>query len=452
VSRFVIKTRVKLNSTGATILPVIVLSSAILILLTTLLRSYTSSNSRFVRQVDRIVALSNARNGIYASLIVRNAPTIEKPIDVFDTTEFMDSTTDEFLFSPGEKLGGAVVIFGSNLFTQSLRSTGYKDRDTSVITAEIGSRYKLTDTTLLLCRTTPPQLSGNLSGEVLLLANDSLPEALPLNLDGLSKVKEIFDSLFIRGDSLDESPPLVINYSDQLNAASDTINSPLFFDAGGGFLDINAKGREFFILGDFQITGEVTVTGGEFIVGGEFRLNDKSKFIGSTIICKERVFIADESSFSGKIVAGDIIEIYGNSSVKEKTLLIAFEKNLKAPKQTTPVDKDVSAPTKMFGINIRDFATVDGSLVALGKKGGIRTFVDTKSSGILWSRSRVVHGGEHSGLIRAVTLGNESGNSSNSGEKAILDAMSGSLEISDERVSYELPWFIGVEELIEWGE
>ena len=289
------------------------------------------------------------------------------------------------------------------------------------------------------------------------LVRFTTPTQAPIRIDPAKvatvkkKLTAVFAELDMTRGDIDGMPTVIETQSD-CNALSDTIVGPLFFDAPYGEETISLRQRTIVVLGDLQLTGDMKITGGTLMVLGEVRLNDKSALSDVEVQAKGRVFFADESSFSGKLVTESIIEIYNEALILKGSLLIAFGEK----------KKSTTRKRQLFDISVRENALVEGSLISLGAKGGgIQTEDEVQTMGLLLSTLPIYHRGEHEGYLQAPALQNPNdtvgttekrGISSSPKKTTAENLLWGRITYSFDTLALALPWFIGEPSRQSWRE
>lgn len=446
---------------GSTLVTVTVVMTVIAITLALFLRSQSSTLPSFVKRKDKLQAIANSR-----SAAIKGLQELLKESEQ-DTSAINDAPLFEEESSPlwrDSGFGSAKGDPATTPFAQEITAIGEKGNERYTVTAEMRSSFTPSDTVVILC-VKSVLAAANLSGTKALFDSDTARNALPANMQGLGLAKSWMEKLF-NNDIDFQNPPKTVSTSSEFSTVEDTVHGPLFLASMGSELKINGNSRTVFIDGDLQITGDVTVQDITFLVAGEVRLNDRADLKRCSIFSKKRVFVADESRFSGRIASLKRIEIYGDSKISDRSLIVSFSGKAKEEKKDSTGNSSSeksSKKTKAGAINIREQAVVDGSCLALGNN-GIMTEIDSKTTGILWSRTWIRHTGTHKGVLRALLYkgGDQSQPVPEAPSKSeetpvvvkqpVQQEIIGRVETLFEPIAYPLPWFIGEPSLMKWKE
>lgn len=337
-----------------------------------------------------------------------------------------------------------------------------REKETSVL---LGSRpFTRPDTVLYLRKPERPKGAGLVDGAVGLV---------PVEVDSLAgdrrhrlrvcapELKEYIDEhstlLAQTLDTAFESSPLRVSHTDDLATVPDMVEGTLVLDAT--FHTIHwAQERTIHVLRHLQIDGDARIEGLKFVVGGEIRLNVEDNFSAAdeirmrevTLFSRSRIFFARNVVFEGSALALGDVEIYHNAQIVNKSVIASdAAPRMKAEtKRAAGGDSaDVAVPKSLFTIYVRNEATVDGVLLNLNQKGGIKTGPETVLRGVLWAEGRVCHQGELEGVIKATALVAADNPMDIQG-----NAMDGSVRRLDAIGDYHLPYFVGELTILEWTE
>ena len=451
---------------GSALPLVLTFASIGFIIVTVYLAHQVRSNVHALRSPAALQAALNARSGIYRALDnfdSENGFDTLKTISAIDRLFSMDMFDDIDTSFNGEPLEAdtAETVF---LYTNDSANTARVTVDTRDIYSLITSR----STVLNVTRAVEARLGCSAPAKpdtVLILENNSpvigrlvgKAHQTAKRPDTLGSAKSADERInrFIAGlerqnvyseDTADFGVPLVIQNSGELDAVPDTVRSHLLLD--GVFSNIVWKGkRRIIVYGDLQITGFFKVENMEFIVSGEVRILDNASAANVYLFSARRIFIGGGAVFHGDAVTSGSINVYGKAEVRDRSLLVAVgasgstQKNQKIPER--------------YSILLSEDSRFDGTAVALGNPGGIKTGPDVRASGILWAQNIVCHNGKLLGIIKAEYLLNCSVPGSDSlaaPSKITENAFSGAIEPLPSIESYKMPYFMGIPHIISWKE
>ncbi len=465
------------SESGSTLVTVTVVMTMIAISLAIFLKSQTSTLGSFANRRDKLQAIANARAAIHKGFI-----EIETE-DEEDTSAINESLWEEEDSSSlwvSEKFGNAEIEFSTTPFAQEVTATGTFENQEYNTKAERRSTFTPDDTVLIVCNESVLTAS-NCSGSKAIFDSDSVAGALPLNIRGAALAKEWLAEQFA-DDDLVLDAPLTVSSAKGFNNLEDTLRGPLFLASVSSTLELNGNDRTIVVQGDLQLTGEIKVRNTTFVGNGEVRVNDFSTMTNCNIYCKDKLFLGDESKFSGRIASLERIEIFQLAEVLDESLIISFA-GKKKPKSKTKATAGENSKAKsgssdkvtgkmlnksaantksaVGAINLREQVKVSATCVALGNA-GIMTEMDSKSSGLMWSKTWIRHRGKHVGTLRAPLFKGEPGTDapkelpatgvSKGKKQPIQQVVIGSIERPFEKVVYPLPWFLGDPKLISWRE
>ncbi|MBD3355940.1 MAG: hypothetical protein GF363_02170 [Chitinivibrionales bacterium] len=260
-------------------------------------------------------------------------------------------------------------------------------------------------------------------------------------------------------DTAFEVAPFRIAHGDDLDSIPEMIDGDLLIDAT--FHTIQwAEDRTIHVLKDLQIDGDVLLEGLTFNVGGEIRLGVDENFSSAdeiqlrdvTLFSRSRIFFARNVIFEGSAMALGDVEIYSNAQIVNKSVIASNGEPGKNKGEEKARGQGASGanpakPSNPFTIYVRDEATVDGVLLNLNSKGGIKIEPQTELRGILWAEGSVCHEGRLDGAVKAKVLV-----SSEETTGTTRNIMDGSVRSLDNIGEYHLPYFIGELTILEWRE
>lgn len=467
------------DRSGSTLVTVTVVMTVIGISLALFLKSQTATMPSFTQRKLSLQAIANARSAVL------QAQAEMKEIDEPDTgaiNESLFEDENQWQLWKDKTFGSASFETASTPFVQQVVSVGEMKGRSYKAVVEMGSKYTPGDTVLLLIGKSVLEASG-ISGTKVMLDSAGSSADILLNKKSASQSKKWLEDQFADMETAELDMPLVIRSHENFAEMADTITGDLFIDGSGGEFMLNGGEREIYVLGDIQVTGKVTIRNLSALVAGELRLNDQGKMQQNRIATLKKVFLDGESEFSGELVSLDRIEIFNTAKVLGQSLIVSFggkEKKVnaqaekktpetpeKAPEQKTseapePAPQKQQKASASGAINIREFADVSASCIALGSE-GIMTESDAKSSGVLWSKTWIRHRGSHKGLLRAELYDGEPGTHApqevdpvgNKGagvKQPKQQIILGRVEPPFEKATYPLPWFMGEPEMVKWVE
>lgn len=476
------------NQKGSALYTVLILSTAAIVLILVYIKTQYAFSGPSIRKSHSLQALLNARSGIWygLELIKENAENSFSKDSKLSQKAINDSIFSSDLFSekkneddknnnvfdslisliPYDSSFGKINLnIEKDDFYITLRSEGVMRKTSSVVEAQIASRpFTNTDTVLYLGTVSPVKGMGYVGGRTAFesksIDSTSINSEKRFHVDkkGLRNfVLSYEESLASNNDTAIKEMPLTVFYEDEFDEIEDTIKGPLFFDGSSRDLIINGKGKTIIVYDELQFTGTVILNDITFIVGGDIKLLDEANLKNVTLFTKSRLYIADKSRLNGTALSKGVIEIYGESSVEEQSLLISMGAGLKPVKpkikekvqETKNTVKTDSLSTRLFSVNIRDKASVDGILIDMGKatEGGISTAKETLLRGVLWSEGTVCHRGELEGVIKAKVLVDDDHLTATT-----ENFLEGDVKTFEGIEHYLFPIYFGKPVLIDWRE
>lgn len=471
------------NKKGSALYTVLILSTAAVILILTYIKTQYLFTGPSIKKSHSLQALLNARSGIWygLDLIQTEAENNFSGEDKKSTKAINDSLFSAGLFDFGddssedekEELDSIITLFPFDSsfgkftleilkddFYITLLSTGETRSSKAKIKAQIASKpFNSSDTVLYLETISPVKGIGYIEGRTA-FSKKSIDTSLidserRFNVDrkGVKEFISSFEKTFEdANDTALMQMPLSIFYDDEFERVEDTIRGSLFFDGTSRDLIIKGKGRKIIVLEELQFTGTVDMGDITFIVAGDVKLLDEANLSNCIIFSKSRIFIGNKSRFSGTAISKGVIEIYDEASIENRSLLLSMGTGIKAAKQS--IQKDTvntssdSLTTRLFAVNVRDKAIVDGILVDMSKTvGGISTSKDAVLRGVLWSEGTVCHRGELEGVIKAKVLVDDDHLTATT-----ENFMEGDVKVFEGLDHYLFPIYFGKPALIDWSE
>lgn len=458
------------GDSGSTLTTVIVFASVGLIVLTMYLSHQTRTSVSALRSPAALQALLNARSGIYRGLEIL-AGEFDEP-DTLKTISAIDNIFRMDMFDGIFDDTGATV-YGDSLSMNNAKTISlYSDDDInkSEISFNVKGMYNFitsTSTVNKMTRTVEAAqgCAAPAKGDTVLILENNLPikglfrgkaHQTDKNIidDTLSSensekriknfISEINTQTIAYEDTSTFAIPLTIQYSGSIESIPDTVKGHLLLD--GAFSEIVWKEkRKILVYGDLQVTGSFKLENLELRAGGEIRILDKASLVNVSLFSMSRIFIGDNAVFSGNALSVGSINVYGSAEIKNKSSLISVG---------TGGSKQQDKPGN-YSIFLSESSVFDGAAIALSNPGGIKTDTGVKLSGILWAQKAVCHSGKLSGLIKAEFLVNCSNFSSDSLVKLTdlkENSFSGQLEPLSSIDNYNMPYFIGIPQIISWRE
>ncbi len=457
------------NKRGNTLPIVLFFAACGMIVVTLYLAHQGRANLLAYRSPSGAQALLNARSGVYKALELLDStnqtdslPTISTLDQIFRMDLFDSITTEtdssEYLTINGDpklmtlykddtvnssevaaKLKGIFCLISSE---SSILKTTRK------VEATLGCPAPARPDTVLILENALP-VNGSIKGKICqptAQAQDSTRKE-----QKKIKYKKFFSALKERVlptlDSLILDVPLTIQSQKSLSLIPDDVNSHLILD--GAFTDITwSEDRKIIVRGDLQISGTFRLENLDITVGGEIRILDESHLENISLFSSGRIFIGDKAQFQGDMIAMGSINIYGNASVLGKSTLLAAGNTDSLSGKRTDIPRN-------FSILISENASFDGTAVAFGNPGGIKTDPDTRSTGILWAEKLVCHSGELSGIIRAEYLIDCTDIKSDSvlfPSSLKENTFTGTISSLSSIENYAMPYFLGEPVIVNWKE
>ncbi|MFP4162463.1 MAG: hypothetical protein ACLFQB_00095 [Chitinispirillaceae bacterium] len=450
------------NEQGNTLPIVLLFASCGLIIVSVYLTHQVRTTSMANRSPSSLQALLNARSGIYKGLEKLRSddqkdtlPTISAVdqifrMDLFDSLDLApeSSTIGEKekikLFKEDSSNWSEVTITPHGMYCQ-IHSEATVRKTTRRVEAILGCSAPARPDTVLVLENDKP-VKGTYRGKLW------QPKRKKSDSKGKKKqFQEFISSLKSRIISQEDTStfgvPLTIQSPKALNSIRDTVKSNLILD--GSFTDLEWKEkRKITVQGDLQIIGEFRLKDLDIAVGGETRILDQTKLANVTLFSIGRIFIGDQATFQGNALTMSSINVYGEASVHSKSSLCAFGSadSVNSKREDIP---------RNYSILLSESSVFDGTAIALGNPGGIKTDETAHISGILWAEKAVCHKGEMAGLIKAAGLVDcsqlESDSLINTSDVE-ENNFSGTIEPLSTIIDYRMPYFLGEPFIISWKE
>lgn len=433
------------NQKGSALYTVLILSTAAVVLILVYIKTQYTFSGPSIKKSHSLQALLNARSGIWygLELIQKKSENSFSKDDKLSQKAINDSIFSSDLFSEESNENStktneldsiiSLVPYDSSFgkinlniekddFYITLKSEGVMRSSSSIVEAQIASRpFVNSDTVLYLETISPVKGIGYVGGRTAFLkksidsSSNNSEKRFHVDKNGLKNfVLSYEEALSSNNDTAIKEMPITVFYEDEFDGVSDTVKGPLFFDGTSRDLIINGNGRTIIVYEELQFTGTVIINDITFVAAGDIKLLDETHLKNSILFTKSRMFMADKSRFNGTALSKGVVEVYGEASVEERSLIISMGAGLKpVKKKLKEKGKDLlntvktdSLSTRLFSVNIRDNATIDGILIDMGKatEGGISTAKETLLRGVLWSEGTVCHRGELEGVIKAKVL------------------------------------------------
>jgi hypothetical protein len=456
-----------LRGTSGNALPVVLMFASVgLIVVVGYLSHQARSNARALRSPTALQATFNARSGVYHALdnlIWGNEPNTPEAsseieqlfsMDMFDgaDTSFGNESPDTsvtkriFLYADDSVNTADINVEPQGIYCL-ITSVSTVLHTTRTVQARLGSPAPAKPDTVLILENNLP-IRGRLSGRA--HQTDKKSDTLSSTKSVEGRIKEFIISLNSKSMSTEDTSffeaPLVIRNSGELGAIPDDVKSHLLLD--GSFSSITWKSkRKITVSGDLQVTGFFKLENLEFSVGGEIRILDYASLANVTLFTEQRIFIGDNAVFHGNALAMGTINVFGHAEVKERSSLVAAGVR-------SSMSQNRNQPNR-YSIFFSDAAKFDGTAVALGNPGGIKTDPKASLQGILWAQRAVCHGGKLTGIIKAEFLldcydpeSDSLAATPNIAENVFSGTIEPLLSIGD----YVMPYFIGTPRIISWRE
>lgn len=481
------------NNKGSALYTVLILSTAAVILILIYIKTQYAFTGPSIKKSHSLQALLNARSGIWYGLemiqsSMENSFSGDEKLsqkainDSVFTSGLFDDVNDDTAKSYNEIDSILTVVpfdssYGSftlnvlkDDFYITLQSEGQMRSSKINIEAQIASRpFSNSDTVLFLETSSSVKGIGYIEGRTAFSTSGSIDSSSNnskrrffVDTKGVKNFVDSFDeSLSGKNDTALMQMPLTVFYEDEFERVDDTIRGSLFLDGTSRDLIINGNGRRIIVQEELQFTGTVILKNITFIVAGDTKLLDEANLSDVTVYSKSRIFIGDKSRFSGTAISKGVIEIYNEASIENRSLLLSLGTGVKGAKKTNSVLKDStstlnetkqenidSLTTRLFAVNVRDKAVVDGILIDMSKTaGGISTSKDAVLRGVLWSEGTVCHRGELEGVIKAKVLVDDDHLTATT-----ENFMEGDVKVFEGIKHYLFPIYFGKPVLIDWRE
>jgi hypothetical protein len=428
-----------------------------------------------IRRPSGIQAVLNARSGVLKALSIlkrsdtpirsdslKTDSTASKSVrfgdDMFEDTSVIDTVYEKsssidyqpscFSLYDDSSYGLCSLSLTSEGKGVFIRSLGMHRRQKAAVFAELaGAPFKSPDTVLYLTTSGHPEGSGNIRGYQHNIpsastsadsAGNSRFEVNPGLLAVFMKQFE-YEAQPLDADSGAGQFATTVRTQEQFDAMPDNVTGHLVLENRFGDT-INGCFRKIHVSGKLQIQGSMSISKASFIVEGDAQILDNAELRNAVIFSSSNLFISGKGVFEGTAIAGNDIEVLGNASILNKSLLIcrSSEKNNKNSDSTGAIN---------FAVHIRDQSTVDAVVIDVARK-GIECSASSKVKGVLWSLGPVCCNGPFEGVIRADRL--SAGGASSQTQSG--NTLEGRIVPLEEIASYQLPFFIGTLTLSSWRE
>ncbi len=455
---------------GSAMLVVLTFAAVGLIVVTSYLAHQARANVKALRSPAVTQATLNARSGVYRvfeTLFSKNAldtlETIHAIDRLFGADMFNDADTGGFYYEAADtgaakktflyardSVNTAFVAVQTQGIYGLITSTSTAFNITRAAEARLGCQAPAKPDTVLILENDLP-INGRFKGKAhrivkttdsLLSVSSSRNQEDRINgfISGIKRQNTFVEDTSVFGN------PLIIRTHKEFAVIPDTVKTHLLLD--GAALSAAWKSRrKITVYGDLQITGFFTLENVEFKVGGDIKLLDNASLANVGIFSMRRIFIGDNAVFQGDALAMVSVNVYGKAAVRGRSTLIAAGVLGSTQKPT--------AASNRYSIFISDASEFDGTAVALGAAGGIKTDPGAKLSGVLWAQKNVCHNGILTGIIKAEYL-SDCSNQNNNGVAAVQkiteNAFGGAIEPLASVDDYKMPYFIGTPLIINWRE
>lgn len=465
---------------GSALPMVLIFAVTGLIIVSSFLYFHLSSLKIPVHSLTAAQALFNARSGIYKGfhelthpkdtgyvnpLIDATNPSFGK--SMFDSSS-ADSLSDSVNIDNKLTLDGGSVMY--SLYSRDssdtaevemvseggscvLKSTGRYKNVTMKIEAVLGSRIPVHPDTVAICYNInewdAPGIRGTKTSRADSLADSVSPWLRTLISSNQETLSESDTGL---------EPPLTIQSNRDLAKIPRVVNGDLLID--GSFHSLTWKDTgTYVVVGRMDISIDVYIEGIKFVVGGEITLSGKSRMNQVSLFSQSKIFIGDDSRFSGNALALNSVAIYGNAAVENKSTIIVSGSS-KTDTSSSGTQKDTK-PKKIYSIEIGDKAIVDGVLVALGSPGDIKTHEGVTVTGVMIAQKEIGHLGKMAGFMSAgrfidpetnLETPLTAGGTDTASVKSFINVVRGELEPLSTIDEYKQPFFIGKLTIVKWRE
>jgi hypothetical protein len=462
----------KPRGNSGNVLPVVLAFASVgFIVVAAYLAHQARANTSALRAPAALQATLNARSGVYRAL---ERLTSDSGFDTLKTisavdqlfrTDMFDDVDTGFYYEPpnangakrillytGDSVNASDVAISNHGIYSLITSRSTAQNITRAVEARLGCPAPAGADTVLILENALP-VNGRLNGKTrqIVKSMDTLSSAQSQKtLEGRisSFISGINRQIIPDDDTSSFGIPVIIRAHSDLAAISDTVRTHLTLDGASTNVVWKDK-RKIAVYGDLQITGSFRLENLEFSVSGEIRILDNASLANVYIFSMQRIFIGDNAAFHGDALAMGSINVYGNAEVIGKSSLIAV-----GSRNFMPQGGGVFASNR-YSILISESSVFDGTAVALGGLGGIKTDHGTKITGILWAQKAVCHNGALFGIIKAEYLFDCS--DPNKRPPAALselteNAFGGTVAPLSSIGSYNMPYFMGAPRIVDWRE
>ncbi|MFP4013106.1 MAG: hypothetical protein ACLFVQ_03400 [Chitinispirillaceae bacterium] len=451
------------NEQGNTLPVVLLFASCGLIIVTMYLAHQVRSTDLANRAPSSLQALLNARSGIYKGMEKLQSEEREDTLstisavdqifrmDLFDSLDLdpepsmMGETETIQLFKEDTVNYSEVSITAQGMYCL-VTSKSTVQKATRTVEVILGSSAPARPDTVIILENDLP-LKGSYRGKLWQKTGKSDSKSQEKKTQFRSFLSSLRERIVSEEDSTTFDVPLTIQSHKGVTTIPDTVRSHLVLD--GTFSEITWKEKKkITVQGDLQLVGSFTLEDLDMAVGGEIRILDEAKLTNVSLFSMGRIFIGDNARFQGNALTTASINVYGNASVEKKSSLCAFGTADSIGSRRKDIPRN-------YSILLSEQSVFDGTAIALGNPGGIKTDPGTQVSGILWAENLICHSGQLSGLIKASSLFDCSQMTEDTLVKASdleENSFSGTAEPLSSIGEYRMPYFMGDPFIISWKE
>ncbi len=334
-------------------------------------------------------------------------PALDSAFDSSSTSLFPDEPFEANPFST-DSFGICTVSVKPNGFSISVTSDGYyRDKKRTMLAEIAGHLFSSGDTTMYLAKGERPT-GGYFEGEYCLIKN------LPQSRKELFRVRKKYleealskyhQSMFETVDTGFASGMEMVQSNSDFHELPETVEGDLFIDGDMRWIEIESR-RTINVIGNVQITGtDVILKGIELVVNGTINIFDKAVLENVSLFARSEIMIGGEATVNGKIISQEKVVSYGDAVLgPDAVILVTGEQSSsKKPPEDASAKRTGKAPLP-YSVFVSDRSRFEGTVIAVGSPGGIKTDTESSVKGIMWAEGPVCHQGEISGVIRADML------------------------------------------------
>lgn len=491
-----------LISKNGSALPLAMVFAAIgIVTVLVFMRSEHSLTMSSVKDPHKKQAFLTAKAGVWATLkeLVDTSSTDSlDPINTLDSLfgrELFDSVilldTSVFPQEPLALIPFSTDSFGTctttvtpNGFSILVESRGIFRENERTVRADIaGFLFPSSDTTMFLAKGDRPS-GGFFEGEACRI--DQLPEERKRLFTVRKKeldaaLQEYHDALFATVDTGFAKGMEMVQSNSDFHDLPETVEGDLFIDGAMRWIEIETD-RSINVLGNVQITGgDVILKGLELIVNGTVNIFDKAVLEDVSLFARSEIMIGGQATVTGKVISQSKIVTFGDVTLGPDAVLLVTGEEAKEgqPGEGASPPPPSGTPPQPFSLFVSDRSQVDGTLIALGSRGGIKTDAEAVVKGIMWAEGPMCHQGELKGVLRAdmlidctqpitpppqtnespeeradTTGGNSQSKESSAGKiaKVVQNVLLGQVSVNQDISKYSLPFFLGTYRVVSWRE